>query len=254
VATRGRVVLGGTFDHLHVGHEALLTTAFRAGRHVGIGLTTGGYLAGHPKPRAGRIQPYSVRRRRLAAWLRARFPPNRWTITPISDAFGGSVGPGVAGLVVSADTIEGGRRVNAERARRGRRPVPVLVVPLVLADDLRPVSSRRVRAGEIDRNGRRISPIPVRATVEVRADRPAVVRALRSAFPRARIVSRASAAALEVAVRRAGRSGRTVRLRTGAVALRPVRVDAANPREFARGLEAVLRRSRGTNPLSRGSR
>jgi phosphopantetheine adenylyltransferase len=254
VAARGRIVLGGTFDRLHVGHEALLTTAFRAGRRVAIGLTTGRYLAAHPKPGAGRIQPFSVRRRRLVAWLRSRYPRARWTVTPISDAFGGSTGPDVAGLVVSADTIAGGRAVNAERVRRGRRPVPVLVVPLVLADDLQPVSSRRIRAGEIDRNGRRISPIRLRVVVQRPTDRLAVLRAVRSAFPRARVVGGRSATPLEIAVRAAGRNRRTVRLRFGGIALAPARVRASTPGELARDLDRVLRRSRGTNPLSRASR
>jgi phosphopantetheine adenylyltransferase len=254
VAPRGRIVLGGTFDRLHVGHEALLTTAFRDGRPVGIGLTTGRFLAAHPKPGADRIQPYSVRRRRLAAWLRAHYPRSRWTITPISDPFGGSIRPGVAGLVVSADTVGGGRAVNEERVRRGRSPIPVRVVPLVLADDLQPVSSRRIRAGEIDRNGRRISPIRVRVAVRQRADRPIVVRAIRAAFPRARIVAGRSSAALEVTVDKVSGNDREVRLRAGAVALAPVRVTAATPVELTRGLEGVLRRSLGTNRLNRAPR
>ena len=251
---RGRIVLGGTFDRLHVGHEALLTTAFRSGRLVGIGLTTGRYLAAHRKPGAERIQPYSVRRRRLSAWLGARYPRSRWTITPISDPFGGSIGPGVAGLVVSADTVAGGRAVNAERARRGRRPVPLLVVPLVLADDLRPVSSRRIRAGEIDRDGRRRSSLRVGVAVTRRADRPAVVCAVRAAFPRARIVAPGSSAALVLSVRGAGRSDRSVRLRAGPVALAPVRLPAATPDELTNALDGLLRRSRGSNRLNRPSR
>lgn len=249
MAARGRIVLGGTFDRLHAGHEALLTTAFRAGRHVGIGLTTGRYLSAHPKPGAERIQPYSIRRRRLTAWLVARYPRRRWTITPISDAFGGSVGPGVAGLVVSADTVEGGRAVNRERVRRGRRPVPVLVVPLVLADDLRPVSSRRVRAGEIDRNGRRISSVRIGVTVARRGDRRPVVRAVRAAFPRARLMPSRSRPELEVAVRASVRNSRSVRLRAGPLVLAPVRVEAATPLQLERGLVKVLRRSAGANRL-----
>ncbi len=254
MAARGRIVLGGTFDRLHVGHEALLATAFRTGRRVGIGLTTGRYLAQHPKPGAGRIQSYGIRHRRLASWLAARYPRSRWTISPISDAFGRSVGPDVAGLVVSADTLEGGRAVNVERVRQGRRPVPIHVVPLVLADDLGPVSSRRVRLGEIDRNGRRVSPIQVRLRLRLAADRPAAERAVRAAFPRARLVGGRSSAELEVRVGPSGPGARAVGLRAGRLTLRPVRVPASTPAELARGLVGVLRRSPGTHRLSRASR
>lgn len=183
----GRAVLGGTFDHLHAGHAALLGAAFRLGRTVAVGLTTDGYLTEHRKPLGDRIEPFRTRRRRLAAWIRRHYPGRSWEIVPLGDVYGRSVEPGVNVLVVSADTVGGGRRVNAERRRRGLPSVPLEVVPLVLADDLRPVSSRRIRAREIDPDGRRISSIHVGLTVEDPLDRPAASRAVRRAFPRARI-------------------------------------------------------------------
>lgn len=260
---RGRVVLGGTFDHLHVGHEALLAAALRAGPRVAIGLTTDAYLAQHPKPDAGRIQPYTVRRRALARWLGARYPRSRWTVVPIADAFGGSVEDGVDALVVSAETIEGGRAVNRERRRRGRRAVPVLVVPLVLADDLRPVSSRRIRAGEVDRNGRTTRPFGVGLVVQVPKDRPGVMRAVRRAFPRARVrlgswpsvapsglrsassVARRSARGHElgVAVGRTRGGGRWVAVASPTVALAPVVVPSARTGSLADAVLGVLARS-----------
>jgi len=184
----GRVVLGGTFDRLHLGHEAMLRTAFAAGRTVAIGLTSAKFLAAHPKPGSDRIQPYATRHRALTRWLGARYPTARWVVVPLNDRFGRSVEDGVDALVVSADTLAGGQAVNAERRRLGRRAVPVLTVPLVLADDLRPVSSRRIRSGEIDRYGRRLSRIRVGLSVEIASDRAPAELGIRSAFPRARVV------------------------------------------------------------------
>ncbi len=182
----GLAVLGGTFDRLHLGHAALLGTALAVGRSVAIGLTTPAYLRAHPKPDGPRIQLYSVRRRSLEAWLRRHATARRWRVVPLENPFGRSTEEGVGVLVVSADTRGGGAAVNRERRRLGRRPVPVVVVPLVLADDLRPISSRRIRAREIDRWGRRRSPIAVGLEVGAE-DRVAAVRAVRSAFPRARV-------------------------------------------------------------------
>ena len=34
------IVLGGTFDHFHKGHEALLTKAFEVGKKITIGIAT----------------------------------------------------------------------------------------------------------------------------------------------------------------------------------------------------------------------
>jgi len=183
----GRVALGGTFDRLHVGHVALLRTAFRIGDEVAVGLTSRRFLAAHPKPHGSGIRPETVRRRALVRWLRRAYPHRRWTVVPLDDTFGGSVEDGVDALVVSAESAAGGRAVNRERARRGRRRIPVFVVPLVLADDLEPVSSRRVRAGEIDPDGRRLAPLAVGVAVPDEDALPSVLRAVRRAFPRARL-------------------------------------------------------------------
>ncbi|HTP53788.1 MAG TPA: pantetheine-phosphate adenylyltransferase [Thermoplasmata archaeon] len=179
-------VLGGTFDRLHVGHAALLAAAFRAGRRVSVGVTTDAFVRSVGKPGARSIQPYAVRRRSLRRWISAHFPRRECRLVPLSDRYGRSVGPGVDVLVVSAETEDGGRAVNAERRRRGEPSVPIVVVPLVLADDLWPVSSRRIRAGTIDRRGRRIAPLSVGIATDDPADRAVVVAAVRRAWPRAR--------------------------------------------------------------------
>jgi pantetheine-phosphate adenylyltransferase len=187
VRERGHAVLGGTFDHFHRGHAVLLATAFRVGRSVSIGVTTDRFVAAHPKPFPGRIQPYAVRRRALVRWVARHYRGRSYRAVPLKDPFGRSVEDGVDVLVLSADTLAGGRAVNAERRRLGRRSVPLEVVPVVLADDLRPISSRRVRAGEIDPQGRRRSVISVGIGVSDPRDGPAALRAVRSVFPAARI-------------------------------------------------------------------
>ena len=247
-----RAVLGGTFDHLHVGHEALLGTAFRLGRSVAIGLTTERYLAAHPKPDGGVIAPFRLRRRALMRWLRRQFPGRSFTVHPLEDRFGGSVGPHVSVLVVSADTSAASDAVNAERVRRGLRPVPVVVVPLVLADDLRPVSSRRVRAGEVDRDGRRRTPLPVELRVEHAGALPWATRAVRSVFPRAHVTSRVVRPSrdfsrdrprdgLRVEVRARARGGWTVVEAAPRMTLRPRPVDGPGPKEWERGMRELLR-------------
>jgi pantetheine-phosphate adenylyltransferase len=176
-----RAVLGGTFDRLHDGHRALLAAAFGSAREVGIGLTTDRYLADRPKPWASRIRPYRARRRALAAYLARTYPGRRYSIVPISDRFGGSVEPGVDLLVATSETRAGARAVNRERRRRGLPSLRLLEVPLVVADDLRPIEGRRIRAGEIDARGRRRTPIEVAAV----ASSPAAARELHGAVIRA---------------------------------------------------------------------
>lgn len=247
-----RAVLGGTFDRFHVGHEALLSTAFRLGRTVAVGVTTDAYLAAHPKPEARRIAPYRVRRRALSRWLRHRFPGRAFSIHALEDRFGGSVGPGVSVLVVSADTTAGAAAVNVERARLGRRRVPVAVVPLVLADDLRPVSSRRIRAGEIDRRGRVLAAIPVELRLDDESAFGWAARAVRAVFPRARLTRRRAAprrpnrpstppSGLRVDVRRRAQGGWMVVEAIPGTTLRARSLHGEGPRALERGLRHLLR-------------
>jgi pantetheine-phosphate adenylyltransferase len=255
-------VLGGTFDRFHVGHEALLAAAFRAGRRVSIGVTTAEFLAEHPKPFGRAIQPFSSRTAALRRFLRRTYPRRTWALRPLGDAFGRSLDPGVGVLVVSEETERGGRAVNVERRRRGLRAVPIVVVPTVLADDLEPVSSRRIRAGTIDRRGRRLARIAVGlATADATARGPAR-RAILDAFPTAVVTERrvprpgqagAGARAADLAglaargrdlgvglgARTAG--GWTVSLRNHDRLRGPRRVRGSSPAELSRNLLEALR-------------
>ena len=238
-------VLGGTFDHLHVGHQALLASAFRVGEEVAVGLTTDRFVSDHPKPLARRIQPFAVRRSALTRWVRRNFPRRRWRLVPLENPIGRSVDPEVGALVVSRDTVAGGRAVNRARRRLGRPAVSLVVVPLALADDLEPVSSRRVRAGAISADGRRRTPLRVAATVGDPTDRPAVERALRRVFPRVRIVkpttSRAAPPELFLQITKRRPAGWTATERSPRIRLRPRYIPGSRPADLERGLVTLLR-------------
>lgn len=218
-------VLGGTFDRLHVGHEALVRTAFRAADSVAIGLTTDQYLRRHPKPGSRRIQSYATRRRTLVGWLRREFPRRAWRVEPLADARGHSVEPGFDAIVITEETLTGARRVNAERHRRGLPALRIVVAPMVLGDDLLPVSSRRIRAGAIDRVGRRRSAIRITVLLPRPDSLTPWRRAVRRIFPRARVVrasSRARPADLELRIRYpTGRRRGTIAVRAATTRLRP---------------------------------
>src|SRR5437879_8330214 len=171
-----RVVLGGTFDILHEGHEALFRTAFE-GRpaEVLIGLTTDRFA----RESRTRVNSYTVRERNLKRLLATR----RWRparIEPIDDAYGPADDlPDLDVLVVSAERYAVAVALNGARTAHGLRPLEIRDVPMVLAQDGLPIASRRIRAGLIDRTGRRLKPL----RVSVGPDHPVKVRSARRGVP-----------------------------------------------------------------------
>eukprot|EP00439_Symbiodinium_sp_Y106_P038589 s1863_g4.t1 len=107
------VVLGGTFDRLHVGHKVLLTVAaVMAERGLAIGVSG----------------PPLLREKDFLAVLR---PNLQIRVEELTDAFGPALWPEMGALVVSAETEAGGAAVNARRQEKNSRQLHVVAVPLV---------------------------------------------------------------------------------------------------------------------------
>ena len=146
------VATGGTFDHIHRGHLALLTRSFEVGRKVVIGVTSDAFARKEGK---NPDLAYEERVRALEALIRERFPGREHLIAKLDDYFGpGIASPEVQALVVSRETAPRVSIANALREKKGYPPLQVVVVDHILADDSRPISSTRIRKGEIDAEGR----------------------------------------------------------------------------------------------------
>jgi inosine/xanthosine triphosphatase len=167
-----RVATGGTFDILHDGHKALLEAAFSLHPdQVVIGVTTDRFA----RETRSEVNPYALRERNLRRYLTSRGWRN-FAAEPIDEAFGPADDlADLDALVVSADRASVGEDLNEARGRKGLRPLEVRPVPMVLAQDGLPIQSRRIRAGTIDRHGKRLSTV----RVHVGTDNPVKVRAVR---------------------------------------------------------------------------
>jgi pantetheine-phosphate adenylyltransferase len=146
------VAIGGTFDVLHRGHKILLRTAFRAGDRVLIGLSRNGFVRRLVKNH--RVDPYPKRKRELVSFLKRERLLDRAKIIPLDDPYGPTINDStVRALVVSRMTKKMADKINTIRRRRGLKPLPVVSIGMVVAEDFEPISSTRIRAGEIDREG-----------------------------------------------------------------------------------------------------
>jgi len=156
MTTEGRpfreVAIGGTFDVLHRGHKILLRTAFRAGDRVLIGLSRNGFVKRLVKNH--RVDRYAKRKRELTSFLKKEGVLDRAKIIPLDDPYGPIIhNSTVNAVVVSRMTKKTADKINTIRRRRGLKPLPVVSIGMVVAEDFEPISSTRIRAGEIDREG-----------------------------------------------------------------------------------------------------
>lgn len=146
------VATGGTFDEIHVGHVALLSKAFEIADKVIIGVTSDEFVKGKKKIN----YDFNQRVSNLREMIRREFGNNiNYEIARLDSEFGPAVTTGeVEGLVASAETQEKGIKLNKIRRKNGLAPAKIVVVPLIKAEDGKRISSTRIRAGEIDKNGR----------------------------------------------------------------------------------------------------
>jgi len=149
----GKVAVGGTFDKFHKGHRKLLEKALEVGDAVLIGVTTERMLEKNPKPHE--VDSFSERVREIKAFLEEKKVMERVVILPLDDPYGPTLtDEEIEVIVVSLRTASRAREINRLRRERGLKPLKVMIVDTVLAEDGNPISTNRVRRGEIDREGR----------------------------------------------------------------------------------------------------
>ncbi|MEM2815758.1 MAG: phosphopantetheine adenylyltransferase [Candidatus Bathyarchaeia archaeon] len=146
------VVVGGTFDELHKGHRRLLMKAFEVGDQVLIGLCTDEFVKQMNKPHI--TASYTERLAELKDFLIKQGFINRARIIPLSDPYGVTLSGGcVEAIVVSRETERTAIKINEERLKRGLPPLSIITIDMVPAENHAPISTTRIRRGEIDREG-----------------------------------------------------------------------------------------------------
>ena len=141
-----KVAVGGTFDKFHDGHKKLLSTAFEIGNEIEIGVTSDAF--GGLK---GDIDSCEDRMKNLKYFFSDK---SNFTIVPLEDPYGTTIYDGdFEAIVVSEETEPTAVEINDIRISKVMRPLDIVVVSFVLAYDGTPISSTRIRRGEINQNG-----------------------------------------------------------------------------------------------------
>jgi pantetheine-phosphate adenylyltransferase len=146
------VLVGGTFDEFHKGHRALIMKALEVGERVLLGLSSD--LLARELRKNHEVSSYEERLREVRGFLRDQGLFERAKIVPLDTSYGITLSTTVAdALVVSEETEPVGKEINRKRKLSGIAPLELVVIRMVPAEDCIPISSTRIRHGEIDREG-----------------------------------------------------------------------------------------------------
>lgn len=152
-----KVVLGGTFDHLHKGHKQFVEFALSLSEKLIIGLTSDEYIKRSKSDgEISNFESLEIRKKTLENFLHDKNAEDRVEIIKIEDAFGVAVSSqyNFDAIIVVEKTLAGGKKVNEKRKELGLEPLEIIIAPSGKGEDGNVISSSRIRNGETDRDGK----------------------------------------------------------------------------------------------------
>jgi pantetheine-phosphate adenylyltransferase len=147
-----KVAVGGTFQYLHDGHVKLIKKAFEVATDgkVHIGLVSDEMLQKNHN-----IANYESRRAQLLRYLKEMgFRDDKYEVTKLNEPYGTTFEEDFDYLIISPETYPVALEINSIREKIGKKPLEIIYVEYVLAEDEIPISSTRIAKGEIDKHGR----------------------------------------------------------------------------------------------------
>lgn len=149
------VATGGTFDILHKGHYMLLLKAFEVGRQIIIGVSSDSYATRNHKKI---VNNYNIRLEKLKKFIDENFKKSNYSVYQLDDFYGPTVlTRDVQAIITTQSSLENCVKINSLRESKGMTPLEIILVPLVEDKDGKVISSTRIRDGEIDIDGNKLT-------------------------------------------------------------------------------------------------
>lgn len=149
------VATGGTFDILHKGHYMLLLKAFEIGRQIIIGVSSDSYATRNHKKI---VNNYNIRLEKLKKFIDENFKKSNYSVYQLDDFYGPTVlTRDVQAIITTESSLENCVKINSLRESKGMTPLEIIIVPLVEDKDGKVISSTRIRDGEIDIDGNKLT-------------------------------------------------------------------------------------------------
>lgn len=146
-----KVIVGGTFDVFHRGHESFLKKALSLGE-VTVGLTSD-RMAQKSKKR--KVNDFNIRKKELDIFFKKN-SFKKAKIIKIEDKFGPTLKEDFDYIVVSPATHKTAIVINKKRRRLGKKEIRVVKIRFILAEDGGPISASKIIKGRIDKTGKLI--------------------------------------------------------------------------------------------------
>ncbi|MDW8033851.1 MAG: pantetheine-phosphate adenylyltransferase [Nitrososphaerota archaeon] len=141
------VILGGTFDLFHKGHKLFLGFAISLGKKILVGITSDEFAA----KKNHDVEPFEQRLKNVSKFLDTNHA--NFEIFKLEDFAGLSIRLEKGTLISTSDTLKNSILINKIRLEKNLPPLEILLVPLLEAEDSEPISSSRIRKGDINEEG-----------------------------------------------------------------------------------------------------
>ena len=149
-----KVCIGGTFDIIHKGHEILISKAFEVATKEGfvfIGLTKNNLI-----DKKKNVKNWYLRKKNLERYISKKDYKADFIIEGIEDIYGPTIENDFDAIVVSKETEENAKKIKKKKKDKNKKPMKIIIIPYLYAEDNLPISTTRIKKGEINKDGKRL--------------------------------------------------------------------------------------------------